>query len=91
MGRCGHAAAKIPEGVSRQMTQSGYQRGDFAVMHTTVLVVVGYSREMKFDDPWAWMQSYDVRRFGEVIQDKLSRSDGAGQSCWPPCHYVAQG
>ena len=25
---------------------------------------------MKKDDPWAWMQPYDVRRFGEVILDK---------------------
>ena len=25
---------------------------------------------MKNDDPWAWMQPYDVRRFGEVILDK---------------------
>jgi hypothetical protein len=55
------------------LTRSGHQRGDFAVTHTTVLVVVGYSREMKFDDPWAWMQSYDVRRFGEVNQDKTEQ------------------
>ena len=25
---------------------------------------------MKNDDPWAGMQPYDVRRFGEVILDK---------------------
>lgn len=25
---------------------------------------------MEGDDPWAWMQPYDVRRFGEVILDK---------------------
>ena len=25
---------------------------------------------MKNEDPWAWMQPYDVRRFGEVILDK---------------------
>ncbi len=25
---------------------------------------------MDSEDPWDWMQSYDVRRFGEVIRDK---------------------
>ena len=25
---------------------------------------------MNFDDPWAWMQPYDARRFGEAILDK---------------------
>jgi hypothetical protein len=28
---------------------------------------------MKFDDPWSWMQPYDVRRFGEVIRDKAEQ------------------
>src|SRR3974390_2230073 len=27
-------------------------------------------RRMNFDDPWAWMQPYYARRFGEVILDK---------------------
>jgi len=25
---------------------------------------------MNFEDPWAWMQPYDARRFGEIILDK---------------------
>lgn len=25
---------------------------------------------MNYEDPWTWMQSYDVRRFGEVILDR---------------------
>jgi|SRR6516165_1291455 hypothetical protein len=28
---------------------------------------------MNFDDPWSWMQPYDVRRFGEVIRDKAEQ------------------
>ena len=28
---------------------------------------------MKFDDPWSWMQPYDIRRFGEIIQDKTEQ------------------
>jgi len=28
---------------------------------------------MKSDDPWSWMQPYDVRRFGEVIRDKAEQ------------------
>jgi len=28
---------------------------------------------MNFEDPWAWMQPYDARRFGEVILDKTEQ------------------
>jgi hypothetical protein len=27
-------------------------------------------RRMDHEEPWDWMQPYDVRRFGEVILDK---------------------
>src|ERR1700759_2041958 len=28
---------------------------------------------MNFEDPWAWMQPYDARRFGEVILDQTEQ------------------
>ena len=28
---------------------------------------------MNFEDPWAWMQPYDARRFGEDILDKTEQ------------------
>ncbi len=38
---------------------------------------------MEFEDPWAWMQPYDVRRFGDAILDRKE------QECW--CRAVLLG